>query len=330
MPYTLVPPGRRKRGTKQENRVYYARFKVDGRDVEISTKTRDRDAAARYAALAEARFRDRTPAPAGADVTFEKAAQHYAAERKPSKAEQWRIDRVTAILKTRLVAVLDRGDLIAAADQLYPVQKAASRNRNVITPAASILHFAAEKGWAPYRKIRRETEPEAETRDVSIDSARRLIANAKGKVKLLLVVLFRQGLRISNALRIEPKAHIDLQARTMKVFVTKTGRWLTMPIHDDVFALLANEDLIAPKLFPWYNRWQVYRELAPVNKAAGVTFTPHMARHAMAAWMVDKGIDLKTVMEAGGWKDVRSVLRYAGQRVERVRKAGKKLGRIIG
>ena len=53
----------------------------------------------------------------------------------------------------------------------------------------------------------------------------------------------------------------------------------------------------------------------------GLTMTPHMARHSMATWLVQDGVNTATIMEAGGWKDVKSVLRYGRANLAEVRAA---------
>ena len=56
--------------------------------------------------------------------------------------------------------------------------------------------------------------------------------------------------------------------------------------------------------------------------------TPHMARHSMATWMAAAGVNLRTIMAAGGWQDVKSVVRYAASDVDEVRAAGERLRAI--
>ncbi len=63
------------------------------------------------------------------------------------------------------------------------------------------------------------------------------------------------------------------------------------------------------------------KPLSALCRRLGLAFTPHVARHSFATWLVDAGVNLRDVMDAGGWSDHKSVFRYAGSNVERVRKA---------
>jgi integrase len=321
----LIAPGRRK-----GNRFWLLRGTIGGRRVETSTKATDRKDAKQFLADFVAAFASgRAPEP-GSAVTFRKAAEHYIAEKKLAKAEVRFLERLYPFIGDRLCHELRRADLISVADDLYPGGLAASKNRSVLTPASSVLHYAAEpeRGWCAWLKIARLEEVKPLPRSVAPSDAGKLLAHATGKERLLLTWLFRHGTRITQTLRVKPD-RVDLKAGTFDLLDTKSGQWLRLPLHDDVWELLANDEEFTrhqnPVLWPWQNRWQVYRALEPICAAAGIRFTPHQGRHSMASWLVDAGVDIKVVMEAGGWKDVRSVLVYAGQKVARVRAAGEKM-----
>lgn len=326
MQIKLIAPGKRK-----GNRWWIVRGTLAGERLEVSTKTADRGAAERFARALVARLLDGRAPAAGEAVSFRTAAEFYIAERKPAAPEIWRIERLYPLIGARLCDELRRHDIVAAADTLYPAGAASSKNRNVVTPASAVLHYAAEREWCAYRKIRRLEEIRPLPRAMTVADAARLVAAAKApKQRLFLLWLFRHGTRLTQTLSVRP-AQIDLRARTFDLLDTKTKQWLRLPLHDDVFALLANDPDVrrtadpGARLWPWTQRWQVYRWLRPLCAAAGVAFTPHRARHSMASWMVDAGVDIKAVMEAGGWRDVRSVAVYAGQRIERVRAAAGRL-----
>lgn len=326
MPVKLIAPGKRK-----NNRYWIVRDTIGGQRIEVSTQETDRVRASEFANRLVARLLDGRTPQAGEAVTFKVAAGFYIAERKSRPAEVWRIERLYPHLGAKFCADIRRHDLIAAADALYPAGAAASKNRNVITPASAVLHYAADREWAPYRKFRRIEEIRPLPRSVETSAAARLVAQAtESKQRLFLLWLFCHGTRLSQTLSIRP-AQIDLRARTFDILDTKTRQWLRLSIHPDVFELLANDpDVLRAadpraRLWPWWQRWQVYRWLRPMARAAGVEFTPHRARHSMATWMIDAGVDLKSVMEAGGWRDIRSVMHYAGQKVERVRAAAERL-----
>ena len=64
--------------------------------------------------------------------------------------------------------------------------------------------------------------------------------------------------------------------------------------------------------FAW--RWSVYKPLRRACAQAKVPYlSPHeFGRHTFATWMRQHaGMDLRGLMEAGGWRDPKSVARYA-------------------
>ena len=71
-------------------------------------------------------------------------------------------------------------------------------------------------------------------------------------------------------------------------------------------------------------------------RRAGIkNFHPHCCRHTFATWHYTKNRDLPALMKIGGWKDLRSVLRYVHSNVDEHRHtidnllAGGKLGEIV-
>ncbi len=78
-------------------------------------------------------------------------------------------------------------------------------------------------------------------------------------------------------------------------------------------------------MFPWRLRGNFYRALRPVLDRLHVYYTPHMSRHGFATALIEEGADLKSIMEAGGWEDVKSVTRYAHADVEQARRT---IGRL--
>jgi integrase len=160
----------------------------------------------------------------------------------------------------------------------------------------------------------RKTKPRA----LRKEDAARLIAAADGKLKLLLVFLFSQGWRISDALRLRWQ-DIDLSEATVQYHISKTDDWQTMPLHLAVLDMLRAEGPGVGYIFPWRDRDGAYRALKPLRQKTGIYFTPHMARHSFGTWLNGERASIPEIMEAGAWRDHRSVLRYVGIDQPRVR-----------
>lgn len=311
----LIAPGKRKR-----NRHWIARGRLAGRLYEFSTRKGDKAAAERVAAAFAARALAESRQPGAAVRTFDEAIDAYIAFRKPGPDDLRRILRLASVLGGHDIGAISHADLVAAAAVLYPAAKPSSLNRNVITPASAILHYAAEAGWCPYRRIKRFKEPRPVVRAVPLRSANAMLRRARGKVRLLLLWLFHQGTRISDTLRVD-WSHIDLRRRTVRVHVAKTDIWRTFPLANEVFLMLANERSRHGPLFPWPNRWAAYKALKTSLGDSGRGFTPHMARHTLGTALAQSGASLRAIMAALGHADIKSSIRYQDADLELVRQA---------
>jgi integrase len=307
----LIPPGRRK-----DNRFYIARGTIDGQPVEFSTRETDKGRAEAAAARLLPTFLNRRVTAEPQEVkTFRQAAEAYTAWRTPGWDEIRRINRLIADLGDRDIRTMTSSDLIGAAGRICPDHKASSRNRLVITPASAILHYAAEQGWCPWVRCRRFKEAKPETRAIRADAARKLVRSAKGIERAFLIFLFGQGMRVSDAIAVSWE-RINLRDGLIQVKIAKTDQWRWKAMDPDARAALASLPL--PKgerkrsgpVFPWKNRWAVYRALAAAVEASGIAFTPHMARHSLGTWLAAAGVSLKTRMDIMDHADPKSNVRY--------------------
>ena len=307
----LWPPGSRK-----GNRSWVIRGTVNGRDIEVSTKTTDKKAAERLKIdleykLSRSNFHRET-------ITFADAARLYSEYRRPSKADQRRIDRLVRFLGQRRLATFQSADLVEAAAVLYPRYSPESKNRSVFAVGAAVLHYAAENELCEWKRIKKMKERRPEARAVSKEVAAALMGSARGPLRLLLTWLFRQGWRISDALNARYE-HVDLERRLVRYHVGKTDEWLTVPLHDDVVALWPKEAPSFGWIFPWRERSTANKHLKRLCKQLGVKFTFHQARHSFGTWLVNEGATMNELMEAGNWRDPKSVVRYGRVSQDRVR-----------
>jgi integrase len=314
-------------GTRKGNRSWVARVSVDGRRAEVSTATTNKAAAQRWAREFERKLalEGRTPRP-GEEVAFAYAAEKYLEYRDDpggarGRAERVRVARLVAVLGRKRLSDITQADLVDAARKLYPDRAPATLNREALRPAAAILHYAESCGWCPWLRVRLFKEPKPRTRALAMEAATALIANATDPdLHRLLLWLFRQGDRISDALRVE-WANIDLRAGTVEMRIGKTDEWRTADLHWELVALLGNVEVKEGRVFRWETKSGVYKPLRTLCQRLGIHMTPHMARHSMATWLVQDGVNTATIMEAGGWRDVKSVMRYGRANLAEVRAA---------
>ena len=235
-------------------------------------------------------------------------------------SDQWRanVDRLCAVIGDRLLVDIRQHVLVDAANALYPNCKPSSKNCAVFAPAAAVLHYAAECDLCPNIRVRKLKEARPHPRALRKEDAARLIAAADGKLKLLLVFLFTQGWRISDTLRLQ-WADLDLAEATVWYRISKTDEAMSMPLNLVVLDMLrAQPGPHVGRVFPWL-RHALFQRLQPLCDRTGIFFTPHMARHSFATWLAAEGANVKEIMEAGAWRDLRSVMRYVNVDERRVR-----------
>lgn len=306
----LIPPGTR------GNKVFYFRSRFGGKQHEISTGTANRKAAERFVVAYLSRLE---PGAVQAQaISFAQAATAYLAARTLRKDDKVWIKRIGEVLGDKPVAEIYHADLVAVCEALLPGLSNATKNRNVITPASAVLHYAAEQNWCPYRRFKRFKVSSLSPRRPSSDAdIARLLAATEGPRHLLLLLLYETGLRITDALALQAPAGKISMAR-----IAKTDQRLQLPLSPALAERLAE----APRyegdyLFPWRDRSGVYKWLRPLVRELGVTYTPHMSRHALATDLLRRGIPDRQAAEYGAWRDVKSLHRY--QHVEPTVLAGR-------
>lgn len=256
---------------------------------------------------------------AGPVVTFAQAAEAYIALKKPRKDDENNINLLGKWLADKPLSEIVGADLISAAQALKPKVSDATKNRAIITPGSAVLHYAEEQGWCPYRRHRRlKVSRRSPRRPVSDATMRLLLANTSGHQHLLLAWLYETGVRITDSLRLHD-SDLTLPAGRVRVGSSKTDDHGEIGISPELVALLANAPRctvakVAGKVFPWRDRHGVYKWLRKLTERLGVTYTPHLSRHALATDLRALGWDMKAIADRGLWRDERSAGRYTHHR----------------
>lgn len=313
MPYKLIPPGKR-----HGNKVYYARISVRGKRAEVSTGTRDKELARRFAEDAERRFYDRHVLGASPQ-TVGQAIDAYIAWRRPRIEDERYLLKLKKWLGNKTLSEIGQADIDEAARLLLPNRSAETWNRQVYTPISAVMKHAGIP-----TAIRRPRQRRPRNKALSRTAAETLIASADHDLAVLLTVMFFSGSRITEAISLTWD-RVDLNGQRLCFDLGKTDEDHWRPMHPRVFTALANMPNKSGRVFPWRTRSWPSRKMTTLAKSLGITFHPHMARHSFATWLADAGTNMRDIMDAGGWSDHKSVLRYTGGNVERLRSALNKL-----
>lgn len=315
MSIKLIPPGKR-----HGNKVYYAEIKVKGRRAEISTKTRNAKFAREYAESFEAELWKRHFAGRGETDTVQDAIERYIAFRRPRAQDRKWLDAIRMVIGETLVSDVNQHTFDQTAQFLYPGRAPETWNRQVYTPLQAALRHSGVN-----LMIRRPRMNKPRQRALSRDLAQLLIDGTNdADLKALLALLFYSGCRIGEAIAITPD-RVDLQGLRICFDMSKTDRDHWRPLHKDAAQALSALPPRSDRIFRWKTTSGPRKPLRVLCKKLGVRMTPHDARHSFATWLTEEGASLRDLMDAGGWNDVKSVMRYVGGDVERVRKVVDKL-----
>lgn len=272
---------------------------------------------------------DLTPRPG---LTFGHAIEAYAAHKRieigfglnaQMRQNGKRLRQLREGLGTRPVETIREVDLTALADHAAAGLSNASKNREIIGPGRAVLNYAAhELEWCAPRRIKNLPEQKPAIRSIGLDDSNSLIDAAEpGEQRLVLLWLFRTGMRVSDTLRVVwwdraaplPKLGVDLKRASVSLRVGKTQEPEEFELAADLLAALRQipaEDRHG-RLFRWGNKSNLYRDLRPLRERAGIHFTPHVARHTLGATLAGLGtVSLPDLMGIMGHRSVTSTLRY--------------------
>lgn len=304
------------------SRLWYIRGTERGIYVDESTRTDNKAAADAILTRRKKELLDRSIFGAKATVTFVEAALAY--------LEQGGEGRFMAPLLTYFKGVklanLGQGDIDRAAVELYPQAGAATRNRQVYTPASAVMAFAARRQWTDHRVLSRPRQAKTAIRWLSVSEADRLVHHSAPHLKPLITFLFGTGARLSEALYLQ-WADVDLNRAQVTFGDTKNGDSRSVPLSPRVVAVLASlPNRVGPvfltnKGLPYARvtdcGGQIKTAFNGACRRAGIKdFTPHGCRHTFATWHYAKHRDLGQLMQLCGWKSPDMALRYAHVNVD--------------
>lgn len=220
------------------------------------------------------------------------------------------------------LANLGQDQIDAVAKKLGVGNRPSTVNRKIYTPIAAVLHHAAQKKWCAKPVIARPRQPEGRLRYLSHAEARKLIEVAPDHLRPLVVFLFSTGARLSEALYLN-WADVDLKAARVVFHLTKNGESRGVPLVEPALsalrALPEREGAVfrRPDGQPYADRGglgggQVKKAWNTMLKRAGISdFSPHGCRHTWATWHYGANRDVISLMQLGGWKSSKMVMRYA-------------------
>ncbi|HXV48472.1 MAG TPA: tyrosine-type recombinase/integrase, partial [Candidatus Binatia bacterium] len=218
--------------------------------------------------------------------------------------------------KGRAIGTIKPAEIRAMALAIFPKASPATRNRQAIIPARAVVNHAHDLGWCGPMKVKMFDVPKS-NKHKPVDrkwlDAFLAQADADKLWHLSALVLFmnQTAARVSEAVNLMGE-HVDLTERIAVLAKTKTDEWSVRHLTAELVARMAALDIKKGKpVFSYTDPKAVNKRMAAVCKRARIEKrTTHSAgRHSFGTnAMTVPGADIKTAMDAGGWRSAKLFL----------------------
>ena len=277
--------------------VWQYRGTLAGRRFRGSTGATNKEAAQRIASAIEDKFWKRGLDGKEKALTWPKAAALYMGAGKSSRF----IAPLVKYWGDAEVAKINAGSIRQSAIDLYPNAKNSTRNRQVIVPTLAVINHCAELQLCQPLRMKRLKVDTKIKKPVTLEWINAFRAHAdRNDVGILALFLYGTGARISEALDVRWD-DIDFRKRTVLIRQTKLGGERVAHLPPELFVALAN---LPRDKEPFAIAYTTARDAWDrATRAAGIDpLTFHSCRHGFATALHDKGVGVKTIAKAGGWK----------------------------
>lgn len=168
----------------------------------------------------------------------------------------------------------------------------------------------------PASKVKMFRENNQRMRFLEREEINKLLDNADGYVKNIIIVAINTGIRRGEILKLKWR-DIDLNNSMIYLNDTKNSESRQVPINNAVRTALIKTEKHkdSPYIFckpTGQPRFDIRKSFLQAQKKSGImNFRFHDLRHTFASQLVMSGIDLNTVRELLGHKSIQMTLRYS-------------------
>ena len=275
-------------------------------------------------------------------IPFEEYAQQYLDFSKANKA--WstyqRRDRVSI---DNLALSFKGKYLFEITPEMIEKYKAARLEK--VTPAsvnrelACLKHMytkAIEWGYVkvnPAKVVKKLKEPPGRLRYLNPEEALRLLGVCSGHLRPIVVTALNTGMRRSEILSLK-WPQVDLKNRKITVINAKNNESRVIPINQTLYQeLLALSQNPKGEYVFSDRKGRPFKDiktafLSALRKVRIKDFRFHDLRHTFGSQLVMQGVDLKTVQQLMGHKDIKMTMRYSHLSPEYVQEAIRRLDKL--
>ncbi len=257
-------------------------------------------------------------------ITFEDMTRQYLAYSKTNKAaSSYNRDRYSI---RRLLSAFKGKYIFEITPSM--VEKYKAERLKEVTPAtinrelSCLKHMytvAIEWGYLntnPTKSVKKLKEPPGRLRYLNPSEADALIEACPDHIRSIVVTALNTGMRKGEILNLK-WSQIDMENKTIALTDTKNNEARIVPINQTLNRLLVelSQGSNGEYVFSHGNghpRKDVRTGFnASLEKAGIRDFRFHDLRHTFGSHMVMQGVDLKTVQQIMGHKDIKMTMRYA-------------------
>ncbi len=192
-----------------------------------------------------------------------------------------------------------------------------------------------EEALKRVRRVKLLPENNRRLRYLSMEEIQNLIDACQSHLRPIIICAVNTGMRKEEILSLEWDKHIDLKHGFILLDNTKNGERreinINQPLKETLQSLVRRID--SPYVFIGKDGRR-YKDIkksfhSALRKAGIKDFRFHDLRHCFASHLIMSGIDLTTVKELLGHKDIRMTLRYAHLAPSHKQKAVEVLGNAL-
>ena len=170
----------------------------------------------------------------------------------------------------------------------------------------------------PFSIAKKKFREQGRLRYLLPDDAKRLVDACQDHLQPIVITALHTGMRKGEILTLRLGVNVDLDERRISLQETKNGEKRYLPMNETVYEVLARvakDKAPGDYLFPGMDGkplTDVKRSFKSALKESGIeNFRFHDLRHTFASNLAMQGVDLPTIKELMGHKDIKMTLRYA-------------------
>jgi integrase len=164
----------------------------------------------------------------------------------------------------------------------------------------------------PVSKVAFFPEDGRRERILAPDEIRQLLASCTTHSRPFVVLALHTGMRLGELLGLTWE-QVDLRQGVITLMRTKSRKWRKIPINAVGRRVFAAVPRTGPYVFGGGRPFGAIKTAwrAACRRAGLIGLRFHDLRHTWASALVERGVDLRTVQELGGWSSLELVQRYS-------------------